>query len=87
MLEAPNAEHHTFLMDDGRVDPYIHLNGLGSFYKSGNIDKYKRYGTRSLGYCSGTGEHWRTSMDRMVKELMFADGGGVTIIHPSWSGL
>ncbi|MBR4617638.1 MAG: hypothetical protein IKO55_18680 [Kiritimatiellae bacterium] len=87
MLEAPNAEHHTFVMDDGKVDPYIHLNGLGSFYKSGNIDKYKRYGTRRLGYCAGTGEHWRTSMDRMLKELMFADGGGVTINHPSWSGL
>ena len=87
MLEAPNAEHHSFLMDDGSCNPYIHLNGVGSFYKSGSIDKYKRYGTRHLGYCAGTGEHWRTSVDRMLRELMFEDGGGVTINHPSWSGL
>jgi hypothetical protein len=87
MLEAPNAEHHSFRMDDGEIDPYIHLNGLGSFYCSGNIDKYKRYGTYRLGYGAGTGEHWRTSMDRMIKALMFKDGGGVTINHPSWSGL
>lgn len=88
MLEAPNAEHHTFITSDGQTMSNLHINAVGSFFKSGTIDKWNRYLTRSkAGFCTGSGENWRTAIDRMIKEMMFADGGGVTINHPTWSNL
>ena len=85
LLEAPNAEHFGFYFDDGGFDRNVHLCAPGSFYRSGTFDKGGKFGVHRLGYGSSCGEHWRTSADRMIKALMFPDGGGVTINHPTWS--
>jgi len=86
-LEAPNSEHGDFLDDDGRSAANLHLCALGSFFKSGTFDKHYSFKTNKGKYCSSSGEHWRTAADRIIKELMFPDGGGVTINHPTWSNL
>ena len=89
VLEAPNAEHHAFLMENGRNHGYLHMNSPGSLFASGTFDQNQKSrfqtGTRG-GYHFGSGEFWKTAVDRMIAGLMFPDGGGVTINHPSWSG-
>ena len=87
ILEAPNAEHFGFYYDDGGYDRNVHLCAPGSFYRSGVFDKGGKFGVQRLGYGFSCGEHWRTATDRMIKELMFPDGGGVTINHPTWSNI
>jgi hypothetical protein len=37
------------------------------------------------GFDFGSGENWRTAVDRMIEGLIYPDGGGVTINHPKWS--
>ena len=91
VLEAPNAEHHYFLSDDGdgpRHVPLFHMNSPGSAFASGTFDQLskKRFQTKTRGgYNSGSGEHWKTAIDRMIGGLIFPDGGGVTVNHPKWS--
>ena len=88
ILEAPNAEHHGFIMENGRGHNHLHMNAPGSMFASGTFDQRQRTrfqtGTRG-GYHFGSGEPWRTAIDRMLAELIFPDGGGVTINHPVWS--
>ena len=91
VLEAPNAEHHYFLRDDGDGPhhvPLFHMNSPGSAFASGTFDQLqkKRFQTKTRGgYNSGSGEHWKTAIDRMIGGLIFPDGGGVTVNHPKWS--
>lgn len=88
MLEAPNAEHHTFLhRDGGDEDVMLHLCSPGSAFASGSFDKWGLFGTKKQGWCPGCGEFWGTSIDRMIEGLIIPDGGGVTINHPTWSQL
>ena len=88
VLEAPNAEHHSFRMKDGQGHPRLHMNSPGSLFASGTFDQWQKRrfqtGTRG-GYNFGSGELWSTSIDRMIAGLMYPDGGGVTINHPVWS--
>ena len=90
VLEAPNAEHHDFRFKsgEGRFCPNLHMNSPGSMFASGTFDQGQRLrfqtGVRG-GYCFGSGEYWRTSIDRMIEGLVYPDGGGVTINHPVWS--
>ena len=88
VLEAPNAEHHGFIMEGGRRNNYLHLNSPGSLFSSGTFDKKQKErfqtGVRG-GYDFGSGESWRTAIDRMLEGLIYPDGGGVTINHPVWS--
>ena len=90
VLEAPNAEHHDFRFrrEDGRPCPRLHMNSPGSTFASGTFDQGQRSrfqtGVRG-GYCFGSGEYWRTAVDRMIAGLIYPDGGGVTINHPVWS--
>lgn len=85
-LEAPNAEHHSFLFDGKYYE--MHLCCPGSSYSSGTFDARDRFGTVKYGgYCYGCGEHWRVSIGRMLEALVIPDGGGVTINHPGWSNL
>ena len=88
VLEVPNAEHHAFLRDDGRYASALHMNAPGSTFASGTFDQWQKRrfqtGTRG-GYSPGSGEHWKTAIDRMLAGLLFPDGGGVTINHPKWS--
>ena len=79
LLEAPNAEHHSF------TDSRTHMCAPGSAFASGTFDSRDRFKTRTHGYSYGTGEPWRTAVSRMIDGLIFPDGGGVTINHPTWS--
>jgi hypothetical protein len=87
MLEAPNAEHHSFVDDNGSSTGALHMCAPGSAYKSGTFDARDFFGTHSRGYHYGSGEHWRTAIDRMIEGLIYEDGGGVTINHPTWTHL
>ena len=90
MLEAPNAEHHNFIGENGRTIGALHMNAPGSTYASGTFDQWQKRrfqtGVRG-GYAVGCGEFWKTSIDRMIAGLIYPDGGGVTINHPHWSAL
>lgn len=82
ILQAPNAEHHSF------IDSPTHLCAPGSNYASGTFDARDRFQTKSRGgYNFGTGLPWREAIDRMLDGLIFSDGGGVTINHPAWTRL
>ncbi len=88
LLEAPNAEHHHFLLPgETDYDVMIHLCAPGSAFASGTFDKWGRFGTMKQGWCTGVGEFWGTAIDRMIAGLIVPDGGGVTINHPTWSQL
>ena len=84
VLEAPNAEHHRFYIDDGRMFAWLHINSPGSMFGTGTFDQ-KRLLMKRCGYDCGSGEPWRTAIDRMIAGLIHPDGGGVTINHPVWS--
>ena len=88
VLEAPNAEHHAFLLANGRNHGHLHMNSPGSMFASGTFDQGQRNrfqtGTRG-GYHFGSGEVWKTAIDRMIAGFIYSDGGGVTINHPVWS--
>ena len=85
VLEAPNAEHHSFVGDTSKR---LHINAPGSAFASGTFDQWQKRmfqtGVRG-GYNFGSGEPWATSVDRMIAGLIYPDGGGVTINHPKWS--
>ena len=92
VLEAPNAEHHNFRLENGRV-PRLHMNSPGSLFASGTFDQGEFYQGQAIsfltrargGYDHGSGELWSTAIDHMIEGLMYPDGGGVTINHPVWS--
>ena len=81
ILEAPNAEHHGF------IGSPTHMCSPGSAFASGTFDARNFYKTMSHGYHFGSGEPWRLAIDRMIEGLIYPDGGGVTINHPTWSNL
>lgn len=83
ILEAPNAEHHSFT----GIAPRTHLCSVGSMFASGTFDSRNRFRTVSHGYKNGSGEPWRTAVDRMIAGLLYPDGGGVTVNHPAYSDL
>ena len=87
VLEAPNAEHHGFLLESGRTAPNLHMCSLGSAYASGTFDAHNLCKTYSHGYHFGSGEFWGSAIERMIAGLICADGGGVTINHPTWTKL
>ena len=87
VLEAPNAEHHSFLLEDGRPARSLHICSPGSAYASGTFDAHNLAKTASHGYNYGSGEFWGTAIDRMIAGFIHKDGGGVTINHPSWTKL
>ena len=90
VLEAPNAEHHNFLMDNGRTCRYTHMNAPGSAFASGTFDQHQKRRFQTgfrAGYNFGSGEHWSKAIDRMIAGLIYPDGGGVTFNHPKWTGV
>jgi hypothetical protein len=88
VLEAPNAEHHGFRLDNGKFAANLHMCAPGSAYASGTFDARNIFKTWShAGYYFGSGEKWRIAVDRMIAGLVHPDGGGVTINHPLWSKL
>ena len=85
VLEAPNAEHHSFLDENGKSIGRLHMCAPGSAFASGTFDAHNFARTVSHGYCSGCGEFWGSAIDRMIAGLVHPDGGGVTINHPTWT--
>ena len=82
LLQAPNAEHHSF------SDSPTHICAPGSNYASGTFDARNRFETKSRGgYHFGTGLPWRQALDKMFDGLIYPDGGGATINHPAWTRL
>ena len=87
VLEAPNAEHHGFLLENGKPAESLHMCAPGSNFASGTFDAHNMFKTLSHGYHYGSGEFWGTAIDRMIAGLIYPDGGGVTINHPTWTKL
>ncbi|HVS96644.1 MAG TPA: hypothetical protein VHE54_09150 [Puia sp.] len=81
IIVSPNAEHHSF------TNAPLHACAPGSMYASGNFDVHDVFHTKEHGYAMGTGLNWEDAFRRMLDKLLFADGGGITINHPLWSGL
>lgn len=83
IIFSPNAEHHSFANVSGNV----HVNTLGSLYSSGTFDARNRFKTYydGGGYSFGAGLTWQDSFEKIFDQLLFEDGGGVTINHPTWS--
>ncbi len=84
ITESPNAEHHSF------TNTSAHINCPGSTYRSGTFDigwRNPSYKLNRHGYSIGTAVTWQQAFDRMLEQLQFADGGGITINHPVWSKL
>ena len=76
IIEGPNAEHHTILNDAGQSMSRLHMNGLGSFFSSGNPPNIDPIGCQIS---------WKKLIDNVVENLQFVDSGGVTINHPTWT--
>ena len=87
VLEAPNAEHHGFRLANGRAAGSLHMCAPGSAFASGTFDAHDVFKTLSHGYHYGSGEFWGTAIDRMIAGMIYPDGGGVTINHPTWTKL
>lgn len=87
ILEAPNAEHHAFLDENGQFVSGLHMCAPGSAYCSGTFDKRNRFLSNKHGYQIGNGLYMLDAVDRMIAGLVHPDGGGVTINHPAWSHL
>ena len=87
VLEAPNAEHHSFLLADGRFAGSLHMCAPGSAFKSGTFDARDKFKSHSHGYHFGSGEFWGTAIDRIIGGLIYPDGGGITVNHPTWTKL
>jgi hypothetical protein len=82
VIFSPNSEHHTFTNERN-----LHANALGSFFRSGTFDAHDEFLTVSNGYCPGTGRPWEVIFTKILDELQYKDGGGITINHPVWSSL
>ena len=87
VMEAPNAEHHSFKLENGKSAGSLHMCAPGSAFASGTFDAHDVYKTHSHGYNFGSGEFWGTAIDRMIAGMIYPDGGGVTINHPTWTKL
>jgi hypothetical protein len=83
IIISPNAEHAGF----GGLTPRTHINSVGSMYASGHIKWSNYYKLPEHGYPYGTGREWRDAFRLMIDNLIFSDGGGLTINHPRWSNL
>ncbi|MDP6778442.1 MAG: hypothetical protein QGI83_16930 [Candidatus Latescibacteria bacterium] len=75
---SPNAEHHGFSNSGS------HICSPGSAFISGNIDPKERYHLRRHGFCVGFGGTWQEAFEGMIGGLVYPDGGGITINHPTW---
>lgn len=74
-IESPNAEHVYFT---GEVNQ-LHMNAIGSYLTTGSDNT----GQGSGGFDGTTDDFF----DLAMAHLKYANGGGVSINHPKWSGL
>ena len=85
MLEAPNAEHHSFVDCDLIMGRGFHITAPGSLWASGNFDLGNKYHLRDHGYGIGAGLPWREGFKRILDNLLWEDGGGIIINHPNYT--
>lgn len=76
IIEVPNAEHH-YLAVYGLTGNSIHMNSIGSMFSSG-----KPRGESPAGFAGGRVEDL---VRDVTSQLLYADGGGLTINHPTWT--
>jgi hypothetical protein len=74
VIQIPNAEQHGFTNTVGAC----HLNSVGSMFASG-----KPLGQTPI----GVNDTWEHAIIKINREMIFDDGGGITINHPAWSQL
>lgn len=83
-VPCPNAEHHNMNISG------LHMCTIGSFFSSGTpeiIDSTDGSTDRSGRPKSMEGASWKDLIKLSVPMLQYADGGGLTINHPTWSNL
>lgn len=76
IIQIPNAEHHNIAFG-GLTGNSIHINSVGSMFRSGN-----ERGVSPVGYGGGRIEDLIAGI---IDQLLYADGGGITINHPTWT--
>lgn len=76
-IGSPNAEHHNLIID-GELTWNNHINGLGSTWASGSAKNENPVGVNDT---------WENAFTRILENLQYKDGGGITINHPVWSNL
>ncbi len=83
IIFSPNAEHHAFTNISGNV----HICAPGSLYSSGTFDARNNFKTFWGGgdFSYGTGLTWQEAFREIFDQLLFDDGGGITINHPTWT--
>lgn len=75
IVEIPNAEHHHFSVK-GYFGNSLHMNAVGSTFESGSPK-----GVSPVGY-NGEAERF---VKEALSDLVYADGGGITLNHPGWT--
>lgn len=87
MLEAPNAEHHSFVDCDKIMPRGFHITAPGSLWASGHFDLGNKYRLKDHGYNIGAGLPWKEGFQRILDDLLWEDGGGIVINHPNYTRL
>lgn len=87
ILEAPNAEHHSFVDCDIFMPKGFHVTSPGSMWASGNFDLGNKYQLREHGYGIGAGLPWKEAFTRIFDNLLWEDGGGIVLNHPNYTGI
>ncbi|MBO4633696.1 MAG: hypothetical protein J5858_17410 [Lentisphaeria bacterium] len=84
LLEAPNAEHHSF-SDEGIR---IHITAPGCALSSSSFDLKGQFGLEKYGGIQlGAPVPWREEFRLLLESRICPDGGGIVINHPTWSHL
>lgn len=83
IMEAPNAEHHSFPDCDLIMDRGFHITAPGSMWASGHFDKGNKYHLKDHGYMPGAGLPWKEGFKRILDNLLWEDGGGIILNHPT----
>jgi hypothetical protein len=78
VIISANAEHHGF------TNSHAHICSPGSSFASGNIDQLDHYGLVKHGFSWGFGGTWQEAFAGMLESLLYPDGGGITVNHPTW---
>lgn len=74
-ISCPNAEHVNFRGDGGKVNlSHLHMNSIGSTYIGSTENEDPWYNPS-----------WKSFILGALKNLIYTDGGGITINHTAWS--
>ncbi len=78
VILSHNAEHHGF------SNSQAHICSPGSSFASGTFDVHNKFQLNQHGFPVGFGDTWQAAFAGMIDGLDHADGGGITINHPTW---